>query len=117
MILKVVEPLEAFGYDSLYKYFSLAGYYGYDKWVESVLEKLDSLPVCLEWISTKDKLPDEEGWYLCVVEGGILPLKFIEESDRFFWVQCDVYISESLYWMPDEIDYWADYKTLPIPKE
>lgn len=115
MILKDVKPVEAYGYDNPYKHFSLADY-GYDKGVESVSEKLDGLPVCLEWISTKDRLPDEEGWYLCVVEGGILPLKFIEESNGFFWAQCGVYISEPIYHMPDEIDYWADFSKLPIPR-
>lgn len=120
MILKDVESLESCWYTNPYDrtiFRERAQAEAYDRGVTDTLEYLDKLPACLEWISTKDKLPDEEDWYLCVIGKEIMSLKFIEESDGFFWVQCGVYISEPIYLMPDEIDYWADYKTLPIPKE
>lgn len=120
MILKDVESLEAYGYENPYDrriFREKAQAEVYDKGVMNTLERLDRLPICLEWISTRDKLPKEESWYLCIIGDEILPLKYIEESDEFFWVQCGVYISEPIYWMPGEIDYWADFSKLPIPKE
>lgn len=118
MILKDVESLEAFGYENPYKNFSLVAH-GYDKGIESVLERLDNLPACLEWINTKDKLPDEEGWYLCVIENKILPLYYAEDKkNRKFWEQhFGPFCSQVIYWISDEIDYWADFSKLPIPKE
>lgn len=120
MILKDVESLEAYGYENPYDrriFREKAQAEVYDRGVMSTLERLDRLPVCLEWISTRDKLPKKKDWYLCAIGDKILPMRYIEELGKFFWAQCDIYVSGAICWMPDEIDYWADFSKLPIPKE
>lgn len=121
MILKDVESLEYYGYTNPYSYTvyrERPKARVYDEGVLNTLERLDKIPVALEWVSTKDKPPAKEGWYLCTIGHKILPLYYVEELDESFFEQYyGRFNSQVVCWIYNDIDYWADFSTLPIPKE
>lgn len=121
MILKDVESLEFYGYKNPYSYNAYRERNKaevYDEGVSSVLSRLDKIPVSFEWISVKDKMPTKEDWYLCVTGHKILPLYYVEEPDGSCWKQhFGRYGAQVIYFLSDDIEYWADFNTLPTPKE
>lgn len=89
---------------------------------DAVLSALDDLPICLDWIDTRDELPSEEkdqDIFLCVIE-----LEAGHKEFRFmrYWLDSDSKGNKQIFWVSNhtfytnnEVIYWADITNLLFP--
>ena len=64
------------------------------------------------WINAKERLPEESGWYLVILDGGhhITDLSYSARHKAFNAFDC---LSENTGAMNDIVAYWAEIPELP----
>ena len=78
----------------------------YDEWYgnDDIAEKLISKGVTVqEWISADDRLPEEDGYYLCCIKSSLFPDRVyidILECDKGSFEEGHIYTDTVTHWMP-----------------
>lgn len=87
--------------------------YVYD--TNAVLDSIDSQPTVNQWIPVTERLPEQDGYYLCCIDGDVR-IVFFDRFENAFGYDRTVFDPEILGFMESEFTAYNVTHWMPMPE-